>query len=166
MVNSLVKAIFPISISIFLCPQISLEFLFPDTTESETGEEILIYKLDDDKACIQLKYCPTLSWLKRKLPTTKYVSQLLIIQDIPTILKSKRCVISELDSEEEVTMETRVVCQKLNETSIDKNNKVYDADCANEDDCEGRLSFELHKGQASIECSIELQHGEFDNPST
>ena len=163
MINSFVKSILTIALVSFSCSNISLAFLFPDTIESETGEEILISKLDEDKTCIPLKNCRSLSWFKRKLPSTGYISQLLSPQNMSNILKSKRCVISEADSEEEATMETRVVCPKIHEKSIDENKKDCGADCANEDDLVLRTVFVLER-RSSIECSIELHHGELDNP--
>ena len=70
------KSVEPIFMLILcMCFQLSLSFEFPDTIESETGKEIFISKLDDDQACVPLKDCPTLSWLKRELPSEKYIAQ-------------------------------------------------------------------------------------------
>jgi len=163
MINSFVKSVFTFLLLSFLSSHISLAFLFPDTIESETGEEILISKLDGDKTCIPLKNCRSLSWFKRKLPSTGYISQLLSLQNISNLLKSKRCVISEADSEGEATMETRVVCPKIHEKRIDENKKDCGADCAHEDELVVRTVFKLERS-SSIDCSIELHHGELDNP--
>ena len=168
MINSFVKSVFTFLLLSFLSSHISLAFLFPDTIESETGEEILISKLYKNQTCIPLKNCRTLSWLKRKLPSTKYISQLLSLQNVSNILRSKRCVISKVDLEEEVTMETRVVCQKIHEKIIHEYKKDCGAKCANEDDLVVRRYhvgslFELVR-KKRIECSIELQHGELNNP--
>jgi len=164
MVNSYFKSDGPIAIFILcLCFQISLSFEFPDTIESETGKEIFISKLDDDQACVPLKDCPTLSWLKRELPSEKYIAQLLSPRSISKTLKSKRCVIRDADSEDDVTMETRVVCPKIHDKSVNKMEKDCDEDCDDEDDYEVRTVFELER-RTSLDCSIELQHGELDDP--
>lgn len=134
-------------------------FKFPETIISETGVEIFVPELDENQSCIPLKDCPPLSWLAREISSEK-LSQMLSSQDI----KSKRCVISEVDTEEEVTMETRVVCPKIHDKSVAKNEKDCGDDCEwTEDDYEIRTVFELERNTA-IECSIQLQHGEVDDP--
>lgn len=138
-------------------------FLFPDTIESETGGEIFISKLNDDQTCIPLQTCPELSWLAREIPPEKYISQVLSPKNISRTLKSKRCVISEVESEEEVTMQTRVVCPKIHDISVDTNKKDCGEDCNDEEDYEVRTVFELER-RTSIECSIQLQHGELSDP--
>ena len=138
-------------------------FKFPETIISETGVEIFVPELDENQSCIPLKDCPPLSWLAREISSEK-LSQMLSSQDISRTLKSKRCVISEVDTEEEVTMETRVVCPKIHDKSVAKNEKDCGDDCEwTEDDYEIRTVFELERNTA-IECSIQLQHGELDDP--
>jgi len=138
-------------------------FLFPDTIESETGGEIFISKLNDDQTCIPLGTCSQLAWLAREIPAERYISQILSPKNISRTLKSKRCVINEADSEQEVTMQTRVVCPKIHDISVDTDKNDCGVDCNDEEDYEVRTVFELER-RTSIECSIQLQHGELDDP--
>ena len=137
--------------TLFVNPSISSPFNFPETIE-EDGKEIFVPVLNENHTCIPLEECSSLVWLMNETLSLKGISS----EDISRVLRSKRCVIDELSSEEEITLNTRVVCPKIHDVS-------YGSGDDDGEDYEVRTVFDLTRSSV-VECSLQIQHADKNEP--
>jgi len=140
-----------IFITVVQLPTSSPTFLFPETVEDH-GIPVQTVKLNPDLSCIPLDECPSLVWLVNNITSIKGIS----LKMASDALKSKRCVLAEINSEQELTSKTRVACPRINDFSVD----TVDED---EDDYEIRTVFDFAK-RISLECSLHIEHGAIIDP--
>lgn len=126
-------------------------FFFPETI-NEDGIAVQTVKLNEDLSCVPLEECPALVWLINNITSIKGISE----KRASDALKAKRCVIDEINSEQELTLKTRVACTTIHDFSVDTFEEV-------EDDYEIRTVFEFTE-RLNLECSLHIEHGDIIDP--
>lgn len=132
---------------------VSNAFHFPETHVVD-GEEILTASLAKDLECIRLEDCDTLSWLLRDTKGSQRIST----DEINNVLREKRCELTDIGSDNIITLDTKVACPKVKDTSLgvrldDGNEEDYDLTF---DDLRS-VTDNLARGKQSL-CSLKIQH--------
>ena len=129
--------------------QVTNSFEFPETHVVD-GQQILTPKLNEKFSCVALKNCKYLSWLLQETTNFSRIPQEQLIER----LKEKRCELNDIGSDDEITLETKVECPKINDISVGSNDQVEDS---TEDDYEVRSIINL-KSLSVVHCSLQIQH--------
>ena len=155
-------------------------FKFPQTVEKENGDFVLAFNTAQNEGCVPLKDCPTYSWLLEEPNIPNEIIN-VIPENIKVILGKKRCVIEEASSNDEVTMDSLIVCPDTdNELSdyVDYEGEYEDEDYIEignrqEEDTVCDSSYDggsfgalvATKGNQEIECSLEITHQSLEEDS-
>merc|ERR1712226_1594035 len=132
---------------------VSNAFHFPETHVVD-GEQILTASLAKDLECIRLEDCDTLSWLLRDTKSLQRIST----DEINNVLREKRCELTDIGSDNVITLDTKVACPKVKDTSLgtrldDGDEEDYDLTF---DDLRS-VTDNLARGKQSL-CSLKIQH--------
>ena len=153
-----------IAIAVVQLATASPTFIFPKLIDDH-GNPVQTVQLNEDLTCIPLEECSALVWLINNVTSIKGVSEKMASD----ALKAKRCVIDEINSEQELTLKTRVACPTIHDFSVDtldEDEDDYNSTLTiHEDDYEIRSAFEFHfKKRVNLECSLHIEHGHIIDP--
>ena len=140
---------------ICLCSMQADTFKFPvQITNNVNKSPTWAFDLGEKFSCEPLKDCATYSWLLNYQNVQNKLIQINLKQ-IMRFLENKRCIIDDHESNKQVTLESRISCPNVIDTTIEDS---YDQDW----DEMRNHTFEERDGFDDYEddCFIDISHGE------
>ena len=107
-----------------VCAHTSAQLFFPETHVNTKGKVVQMFKPPENSECIKLRQCPALIWLRDHQNSIAGVRSDKILKGI----RSKRCMVEDSTSENELNLDTIVSCPITQEAEANEANDYDDSD--------------------------------------